>query len=163
MSIIPWRQKREETGREALGESPLTRFRSEMDTLFERFLPEPWGTSMFEALPARFGWGPRIDLAESENEITVKAELPGVAPEDVSVEIVGNSLTIHGEKKEQKQEKQANYHYVERQYGAFRRTIQLPSTVDQDKAKATFKDGVLSLTLPKHPEAKPKRISVQAK
>jgi len=163
MSIIPWRHKREEPAREPLWESPLARMRGEMDDLFDRFFPQSWGASMTEALPAHFGWGPRIDLTESENEITVKAELPGVTPEDVNVEIVGNTLTIRGEKKQEKREKLENCHYVERQYGAFRRTIQLPSSVDQDKGKATFKDGVLSLTLPKHPEAKPKRIAVQAK
>lgn len=162
MNLVPWRQKREnslETG--GVG-SPLARLRDEMDGLFERFFGDAWGTSMIESLPARLGWGPRIDLAESENEITVKAELPGVEAGEVNVEVVGSMLTIRGEKKQEKEEKRGGYHYVERQYGSFNRSIQLPTTVDQDQVAATFKNGVLTITMPKRPDAKAKRITVKS-
>ncbi len=162
MSLIPWRQKRED-GLEASGAgASLTRFRNEMDSLFERFFGDAWGTSMLESLPARMGWGPRIDLAESENEITVKAELPGVEAGDVNVEVVGNVLSIRGEKKQEKEEKRGSYHYVERQYGSFNRSVQLPTTVDQDKVAASFKNGVLTITMPRRPDAKAKRIAVKS-
>ncbi|HVP13050.1 MAG TPA: Hsp20/alpha crystallin family protein, partial [Phycisphaerae bacterium] len=117
MNLIPWKQKREERTEEAGTWAPLARFRSEMDNLFDRFFGETWGTSMLESLPARMGWGPRLDLAESENEITVRAEVPGMDPNDVNIEVVGNTLTIRGEKKQHKEEKRENYFYVERQYG----------------------------------------------
>lgn len=161
MSLIPWRQKREDRPSSVDPWAPLARFRGEMDNLFERFFGDVWGTSMLESLPARLGWGPRIDLAESENEITVKAELPGVEPNEVSVDVIGNTLTIRGEKKQEKEEKRENYHCVERQYGSFHRSVQLPASVDPNKVEAVFKNGVLTITMPKRPEAKAKRITVK--
>jgi HSP20 family protein len=162
MGLVPWRQKREDKLDAGGAGSPLARLRDEMDSLFERFFGDAWGTSVFESLPARLGWGPRIDLAESENEITVKAELPGVEAGDVNVEVVGNVLTIRGEKNNEKEENRGNYHYVERQYGSFNRSVQLPTTVDQDKVAATFKNGVLTITMPKKADAKAKRITVKS-
>jgi len=162
MSLVPWRQKREDRIEEAGMGSPLARLRNEMDNLFERFFGETWGTSMLESLPARMGWGPRIDLAETENEITVRAELPGIDPNEVNVEVMGNTLTIRGEKKQHKEEKRESYHYVERQYGAFNRRVELPSTVDQSKVNAAYKNGVLTITMAKRPDAKAKRITVKS-
>jgi HSP20 family protein len=162
MSLIPWRQKREERMMEEGGMgAPLARFRNEMDNLFERFFGETWGPGLLESLPARMGFGPRIDLAESENEITMRAELPGVDPNDVNVEVMGNTLTIRGEKKQQKEEKRENYHYVERQYGTFNRRVELPSSVDPNRVNAAFKNGLLTITMAKRPDAKAKRITVK--
>jgi len=161
MSLVPWRQKHEGRTEEGSMGSPLARFRNEMDNLFERFFGESWGPSLFESLPARMGWGPRIDLAESENEITMRAELPGIDPNEVNVEVVGSTLTIRGEKKQQKEEKRENYHYVERQYGTFNRRVELPSTVDPNRVNATFKNGLLTVAMAKRPEAKAKRITVK--
>jgi len=161
MSLIPWRQKREERMEEGGTGSPLARFRNEMDNLFERFFGETWGPSLLESLPARMGWGPRIDLVESENEITMRAELPGIDPNDVNVEVMGSTLTIRGEKKQQKEEKRENYHYVERQYGTFNRRVELPSTVDPNRVNATFKNGLLTITMAKRPDAKAKKIAVK--
>jgi HSP20 family protein len=88
-------------------------------------------------------------------------ELPGVRPEDVDIRITGGVLTIRGEKREEKEEKNKNLHFTERSFGSFQRSVQLPSTVDPDKVEATFKNGVLTVTVAKHADAKPKRIKVR--
>jgi HSP20 family protein len=161
MSIIPWKNKSVERRGDDWLETPLARFRDEMDNLFERFFGERWGPSALEAWPARFGFGPRIELAETENDICLKVELPGVDPKDVDIRVEGNVLSLRGEKKQEKEEKKKDYHYVERQYGGFQRSVQLPSSVDANKIDASYKDGVLTVTIAKKPEAKAKKITVR--
>jgi HSP20 family protein len=107
-------------------------------------------------------WTPAVDMYEGDEAFTVTAELPGFSKDDVQVELKDNRLTLKGERKREAEVKEAQYHRVERAYGAFRRSIRLPATVDADKAEAVFKDGVLKLTLPKAEEAKPKAISITA-
>ena len=160
-SIIPWRNKREEKGLATAEEHPLGRLREEMDHLFERFWREPWSSEFADIMPAGAGLGLRLNLAESENDVTVTAEVPGVDPKDVEIKVTEGLLTIHGEKKHEKEEKKRNYHYRERSYGSFHRSIRLPSTVDSNKVDASYKNGVLTVTLQKRPEAKPKRIAVK--
>lgn len=160
MNIIPWRNKKAEPTVEP-AESSLAPLRDEMSRLFERFFREPFDVGLSEAWPAAFGRGVRMDLAESEKDVVIKAELPGVDPKDVEINVTGNLLTVHGEKKEEKEEKKRDYHFVERSHGSFHRSVQLPSSANRDKVDATFKNGVLTITLEKHPEAKPKRISVR--
>ena len=104
---------------------------------------------------------PRTDLAAAENEVTVRMELPGVDPKDVDIRATAGLLTVCGEKKAEKEEKRKNYHYVERQFGSFHRTIQLPSTVDPNRVNAAYKNGVLTITIAKRAEAKPRRIKVR--
>jgi len=161
MSIIPWRNKRENRNGATAEEHPLARLRVEMDHLFERFWRDPGGSSFADLLPSGVGVGLRLNLAESENEVTVTAELPGVDPKDVEISVTDNLLTIRGEKKQEKEEKKRNYHYVERSFGSFHRSIPLPSSVDSNKVDAHYKNGVLTVTLQKRPEAKPKRIAVK--
>jgi HSP20 family protein len=108
----------------------------------------------------RGSWTPAIDLCEGDEGFTLTAELPGFSKDDVEVEIKDNRLTLRGERKRETDVKEAQYHRVERAYGAFQRSIRLPAKVDADKAEAVFKDGVLKLTLPKAAEAKPKPISI---
>lgn len=108
-------------------------------------------------------WNPAVDIAEHDDEYTVKVELPGVAKDDVKIVIQENMLTIRGEKKQEKESKGANYHRVERSYGAFQRSLSLPSTVKGDKIDANFKDGLLSVVLPKAEAAKRKEIEVKVK
>ena len=164
MSLIPWRHKRDEGVKESESGAPLDRFRGETEGLFDRFFGDPWLAGTFGPLSrlSDFEWGPRLDLSESSDAVTMKIELPGVDPEDVDVNVSGNMLTIGGQKKQEKTEKDENYHYAERQHGSFQRTVQLPSTVDPDKVKATFKNGVLTVKLKKHADAKAKRIPVKA-
>jgi HSP20 family protein len=108
-------------------------------------------------------WTPAVDIAEQESEYIVKMELPGVNKEDVKISLESNILTIRGEKKQEKEEKSKNLHRVERSYGSFQRSFTLPTSVKSDKIDAYYKDGVLSVTLPKVEEAKPKQIEVKVK
>ena len=104
-----------------------------------------------------------VDMVEKDDQIIVTAPLPGLKPEDVDIRITGNMLTIKGEFREEKEEEQENVHCRERRYGMFHRMIRLPMSVDTSKAEATFEDGMLTLSLPKTEEAKPKQIEVKAK
>jgi len=105
-------------------------------------------------------WAPAVDIYEHENNIVIKAELPGVDPKDVDIRLENNTLTLSGERKFDNEVKKENYHRVERAYGAFTRSFTLPTVVDQGSIKAEFKDGVLRVTLPKREEAKPKQIQI---
>jgi len=107
------------------------------------------------------GWSPDIDVAETDNDITVKAEIPGIDPKDIDISITGDTLTIKGEKKESKEEKSKSYHHIERSYGSFSRTINLPTRVITDKVAAKNNYGVLEITLPKKEESRTKKIAVK--
>jgi HSP20 family protein len=104
---------------------------------------------------------PAIDVIENKNEIVVKASVPGLKPEDIDISLTGDQLTIKGETKSEEKIEEANYVRKERRYGAFQRTLTLPTSVVSDKAKAEFENGVLTLTLPKSEEVKPKTIKVK--
>ena len=106
---------------------------------------------------------PTLDVYQTPNEVVVKAALPGLKPEDVSIDITGETLTIKGESKAEQEVKEENYLYQERRYGAFSRSVVLPSGLKSDKAEAAMKDGVLTFTIPKAEEVKPKAIKVKAK
>ena len=108
-------------------------------------------------------WTPAVDVAENENEVQVKVELPGVSKDDVKITMQENILTIRGEKKQDKETKNTEYHRVERSYGSFQRSFTLPTSVKHDKIEASYNDGVLTVTLPKAEEAKPKQIEVKVK
>jgi HSP20 family protein len=105
-------------------------------------------------------WIPPVDIYETADAVVLKAELPGISKDDINVEVKDNTLTLRGEKKFEKEVKEENYYRVERSYGTFQRSFSLPSTVQQDKVKAKFKDGILEISLPKAEEAKPKQIKV---
>jgi HSP20 family protein len=107
-------------------------------------------------------WTPAIDMCEGDQAFTLTAELPGFSKDDGQVELKNNRLTLKGERKRESDVQEKQYRRVERVYGAFERSIKLPAVVDADKAEATFKDGVLKLTLPKAEEAKPKPIRITA-
>jgi len=133
----------------------LERIRKEMDNI--------WDT-LFEKRPVRADgvseWMPSLDLSETKNSYIVNAEIPGIDPKDVEISLVDNVLTIKGEKKQEKQEENENYHLIERSYGSFTRSFRLPVQVQSDKVKATYKNGVLKITLPKTEEAKKKEIKI---
>jgi HSP20 family protein len=102
-------------------------------------------------------------MYQTDDEIVVKGSLPGIKADDISITITGDALTIRGEVKEQQSKDEASYHLRERRFGSFSRTIPLPTVVVADKAKADFENGILTLTLPKAEELKPKTITVKAK
>jgi len=105
-------------------------------------------------------WAPAVDIYEGENELVVKADLPDVKPEDLDIRVENNILTIRGERKFEKKAEEKNYLRVERAYGSFARSFSLANTVNTEAIKADYKDGVLTLNVPKREEAKPKQIKV---
>jgi HSP20 family protein len=105
-------------------------------------------------------WAPAVDIFESEHELIVKADLPDVKPEELDIRVENNILTIRGERKFEKKVDEKNYLRVERSYGSFARSFSLANTVNSEAIKADYKDGVLTLTIPKREEAKPKQIKV---
>ncbi len=134
----------------------LSTFRREMDRLFDRFLGELPRLDL-----SAMGWTPHLDMTETKECLIVKAELPGLDTKDLDITISGNTLTLKGEKRQVKEEKDEHHHLLERSYGAFTRTVELPTTVAADKVKAAFKNGVLTITIPKTEEAKRKAISIE--
>jgi HSP20 family protein len=128
-----------------------------MDRLFERFFDSPWAE-----LPALGEWNPALDVTEGKDAVTVKAELPGVDAKDVGVSLEGDVLTIKGEKEQKKEEKDERQHRVERSWGAFMRSVRLPAPVDNSKVTASFKNGVVTITLPKAAGAKGTTIPIKA-
>jgi HSP20 family protein len=105
-------------------------------------------------------FAPAVDVYEDEHTVTLKIEVPGIDEKDIDVRLETNTLTVHGERKIEKEEKEENYRRVERQYGSFTRTFTLPTTVDSEKVSATYDKGVLKISLPKKAESKPKQIKV---
>jgi HSP20 family protein len=131
----------------------FTSFQEEMNNMLDNF----FGHEAFYGM----GWSPNIDIAENDNDIIIKAEIPGIDPKDIDISIEGDTLTIKGEKKEEKEHKGKHYHRVERSYGSFTRAIDLPAPVMKDKVKAEDHNGVLEITLPKMEITKAKRITVK--
>lgn len=146
MDLIPWKPFREE----------LTSLRKEMDRLWNRAFGEAAPGRVFET-----AWQPSADIAETAENITVKAELPGLEPKDIEVTLSGDLLTIKGEKKKEEEKKDEKYYCAERFHGMFERTFRLPIGVKMDKVEAKFDKGVLTITLPKTEETKTKKIKVQ--
>jgi len=105
-------------------------------------------------------FAPAVDVYEDEHSVTLKIEVPGIDEKDIDVRIENNTLTVHGERKFEKEEKEENFRRVERQYGSFTRSFTLPTTVDAEKVSANYDKGVLRIALPKKAEAKPKQIKV---
>ncbi len=151
--LIPWKKNEENAlalrRREV---DPFAQFRREMDNMFEGMLGD-W-TRPMNLLDRRLGsWMPQIDVRETAKEIRVTAELPGMEEKDIQVSLLDGALTLKGEKSEEHEEEKGDVHRSERRYGMFERTIPLPSEVELDKVNATFKKGVLKVTLPKTKEA----------
>jgi len=140
----------------------LVRWERDMERMMEDFFgrrprwPERWfGNSELEIT------APAVDLFEEKDEIVVKAELPGMDKENIEVNLIDHHLTIKGEKKKEEEVKEENYYRAERSYGSFLRTLELPKDVHADKVKASFKNGILEVRLPKTEEAKAKEIKVK--
>ena len=136
------------------GGGELARLHREMDDLFNTFFGG-WPTYEQKLWPA-------IDVAEDENAIVVKAEVPGCKADDIDISVHGNTLTITGEKKQEQEKKEKGYYHMERSYGSFRRDLSLPNDVDPAKVDATCKDGVLTISLQKAEKAKAIKVKVKA-
>jgi len=156
-ALVPWRSNRSQTPAMRGDDDPFLSFRREMDRTFDQF---------FDGLPARSGgWSsilPVVDVDETEREMIVTAELPGVSDKDIEVNLAGDTLTIKGEKKTEKEDK--NGGYSERRYGSFTRSLRLPFEVKDENVEAKFKDGVLSIRVPKPAEMQKsvRKIEVKA-
>lgn len=142
---------------------PFGNLRREIDRLFEDFDGGFWGTRFAPfAAPAKLSVPP-VDIAEKDGTYEITAELPGMDEKNVEVKLANGGLTIKGEKKEEKEEKRKDYHLSERSYGAFERYFALPDGIDTDKISASFKNGVLTVTLPKTAEAQKKEKKIDVK
>lgn len=137
----------------------ISRLRREMDRVFEDYFgPRGWGL-----IPWGIEWTPAMDVAETAEQVVVKAEIPGIDPKEINISVAGDVLSVKGEKKSEREEKKESYHLVERSYGAFSRTVTLPAAVDADKIEAKYEKGVLTITCPKKEEVKPKQIEIKVK
>jgi HSP20 family protein len=105
-------------------------------------------------------WTPSVDVSESKDNVIINVEIPGMSKDDVKVSVQDNVLTLSGERKQEKEEKDTSYHRIERSYGSFSRSFTLPTSVQPDKVKASYKDGILKIVLPKSEEVKPKQILI---
>lgn len=148
MAMVPWSRR---------NRNELSAVRSQMDDLFNSFFR---GLDTPFSLLGERTW-PTIDVAEKDDAILVRAEVPGCKPEDIDISVYGNTLTLSGEKKESHEANGDGYYHMESAWGSFRREIALPAEVDQEKIEAVVKDGVLSVTLPKAEKAKAVKVKVQ--
>jgi len=146
MNLIRWNPFRD-----------MSTLQNQMNQLFQDAL-QGWPTGS-EAMSS---WVPPADICETENEIVLHTDLPGIDPRQLDVRVENNVLTIRGERREGHEEEQEGFYRVERSYGAFARSFTLSRAVDAEKIQASYKDGVLSITLPKAEQAKPKRIQIAA-
>ena len=139
----------------------LSRLQHEMNRLFDDTYSTGPRTARRENAATQL-WAPAVDVAEDANEIVLRSELPGVKQDDIDIELAHDTLTIRGEKKFEEEDKKGNYVRIERAYGTFQRSFNLSVPVDQDKINASFKDGVLTIRLPKSEATKPKKVLVKS-
>ena len=173
-------EKKEQKDVVSVQKGEVGRRGTELDRMFERFdqmmgtdwwgrpFPSAWSSLPSLLRPSRALLGeafslraPVVDLYEGEDEVVLKAEVPGMDKGDLKIDLTDSMLTISGEKKKEEDIKEEAYTYSERSYGSFSRSLQLPCAVKSDKAKATFKEGVLEIKLPKTDEAKKRRVNVK--
>jgi HSP20 family protein len=145
MAIIRWDPFRD-----------LMTLREKMNRLFE----ETFITRGEEKELVSGSWTPSVDIFETENTLVLSAEVPGIEENDIEIKIENNTLTLHGERKFEKETKEENFHRIERAYGSFHRSFTLPNYIDQDKIKAEHENGVLKITMPKKKEMKPRKVKV---
>jgi len=152
MNLIPWKKKKEDSNLS----HPADLFRHQMNRLFDDFFGD-WSLARGEA---GFDFVPRVDVSENDKEVLVKAELPGLEEKEVEVSLSNGQLLISGEKKDEREEKDKSYHLVERSYGSFSRAVDV-GPVDEDKVKASFKNGILTVNLPKREEDRAKKVKIK--
>ena len=143
---------------------PIVRFEPFRDLTtqreYVRLLKEAFSPMSGETEVSTRSWAPPVDIYETEDAIVLKAELPGIDPKDVEVRVEDNTLYLKGERNYEKEVNEQNYHRIERSYGSFARSFTLPNSISAEKVKAEYKDGLLTLTMPKREEAKPKTIKI---
>jgi HSP20 family protein len=138
---------------------PFREFTTVQDRL-NRLFRESYGSEGRDEALTNSAFAPAVDVYEDEHNVTLKVQIPGIDEKDIDICIENNTLTLHGERKFEKEEKEENFRRVESSYGSFTRSFTLPQTVDAEKVTADYSKGVLKITLPKKAEAKPKQIKV---
>ena len=138
----------------------LVSLQERMNRLFEDSLSRSKTTDQEMAMGA---WTPPVDIYETQDEVVLRADLPGIDQKDIDLRIENSTLTLRGERKFQKEANEEDYHRIERSYGVFSRSFQLPGSIDQTKIAATHKEGVLEVHLPKREDTKPKQIKVDVR
>jgi HSP20 family protein len=136
----------------------MDRLQGEVNRLFEGFAGQPERSAGL--VQGGRLWSPSVDVAETENDIVLRAEIPGMKQEEIDIELTGDTLTIRGERKFENEERRENFVRVERTYGRFQRSFTLGVPVQGDKVRATYKDGILEIHLPKSEETKPRKVMV---
>lgn len=149
MPLTPWK---------SLWETRFPSLREEMDKVFEDFFGRAGFPSLREG-----GWMPAVDIHETKKDIVVTMDIPAIDPKEVLITVVDDKLTVKGERKRETEVKEEDFYKNERLCGSFQRTVQLPTEVEGDKAKATYKDGVLKVVVPKSRKAVPKEIRIEVK
>ena len=164
--IRPWRKRwgARAPMRRSESDNPFMALHREMDRLFEDFFGN-WDTGLAwpgsgDLRESDKAWDVNVDLSENDKEVRIAADIPGMDEKDIEVELTDNVLTIRGERKTERDEKHDDYHLMERTVGHFHRSIPLPKGLVEDKAQARFKKGVLTITIPKSPEAKQQRKQI---
>jgi HSP20 family protein len=161
MALIPWKNKSQESSAGAMSKQAPARH--EMGRFFDRFFNDPFG-AVNEFSPWSTGeigaWAPSLDIAETEKEVTVRAEIPGVDPKDLEVSVTGDRLVLSGEKRESSESHDRDYSHRETRYGSFRREVRVPQGVDPEHVTADYANGVLTIRLQRSPDAAPRRIAV---
>ncbi len=154
-NLMPWRRIGNQRNGAILN-APVSQMRLDWDRLFDRVLDDAWNPS------AEFSRALPLDVSETEEQIRVRAELPGMDPKEIEIELTGDVLTISGQKVEETEAEEGTRHFSERQFGSFRRSMKLPCAIEPDRVEAEYKNGVLSIRLEKADTVRPKRIPVTA-
>jgi HSP20 family protein len=152
-TILPLKRRGNTMPSRRENENPVTAIQNEMNHMFDQFFDDPFTLHRFSPVKNMTDFMPRVDVSETDNAMHVTAELPGMEEKDIQISLEDETLVISGEKKNDLEEKGKNYHRVERTYGSFQRMISLVSEVQADQVEAVFKNGVLTVTLPKTPAA----------
>ncbi len=144
-------------------EEPMMAIQNEMNRMFDQFFTDPFAMLPMKGVRLAAEFSPRVDISETDTEVRVVAELPGLDEKDITLTIEDNAVVLSGEKKSDLEEKGKTFHRIERSYGSFQRVIPLGVEVDEDKASASFKNGVLTISLPKAAEAvkQAKKINIK--
>jgi HSP20 family protein len=154
-NLIPWKRGESQNRNGNLQTAPVSSMRMDWDRLFDRILDDAWNpsTGSSQAL--------LLDVAESDEQIRVRAEVPGMGPDDLNISLAGDVLTLSGQKSDQDESQDGTRFYSERHFGSFQRTIKLPCPVDPNQVAAEHKHGVVSITLQKSETVRPKRIAIK--
>lgn len=163
-NILPLKRRGDKLDIRRENESPMMAIQNEMNRLFDNFFADPFDLAPLSARRLATEFSPRVNVSETDKVVQVTAELPGMEEKDIQINLERDVLLISGEKKSESEETGKNFHRVERSYGSFQRAIPLVSDVQEDKVEATFKNGILTITLPKPPSAvkTAKKISIKA-